>query len=45
MRENNALNTEACAWARRNLHRFPVDSRPLKRRTADFSIEPLETTP
>ena len=26
-RENDALNKEACAWARRNLDRFPVDSR------------------
>jgi hypothetical protein len=45
MREDDALNKDACAWARRNLHRFPVDSRPLKRRTADFAIEALETTP
>jgi hypothetical protein len=41
MREDNALNKEACAWARRNLQRFPVDSRPLKRRTADFIVETL----
>jgi hypothetical protein len=32
MRENNALNHDACAWARNHLHRFPVDRRPLKRR-------------
>jgi hypothetical protein len=45
MREDDALNQEACAWARRNLQRFPVDTRPLKRRTADFAIETLEATP
>ncbi len=30
--EWNALNHDACAWARRNRHRFPIDARPLKRR-------------
>lgn len=33
MREDDALNNEACAWARANQHRFPIDSRPLKRRS------------
>ena len=32
MREREALNHEACMWARNNSHRFPVDRRPLKRR-------------
>jgi hypothetical protein len=32
MREDDALNREACQWARANLARFPVDTRPLKRR-------------
>jgi hypothetical protein len=45
MREDDSLNREACAWARHNLHRFPIDSRPLKRRAADFAIETLETMP
>jgi hypothetical protein len=51
MVETNALNQEACAWSRRNLHRFPIDRRPLKRRAAatapaaDFTIEPIEVTP
>jgi hypothetical protein len=31
MREEDALNRLACAWARRNRERFPVDRRPLKR--------------
>jgi hypothetical protein len=39
MREDDALNREACQWARRNQHRFPVDRRPLKRRQCDFRIE------
>lgn len=32
MREPMALNHEACVWARHNVHRFPVDDRPLRRR-------------
>ena len=32
MREPNALNHDACAWARNNLQRFPIDRRPLRRR-------------
>ena len=32
MREDDALNQEACQWARANLTRLPVDTRPLKRR-------------
>ena len=39
MREDDALNVEACAWARRNQHRFPVDRRPLKRRILNLQIE------
>jgi hypothetical protein len=42
MREDDALNKEACAWTRRNLPRFPVDTRPLKRRSADVDFEILE---
>ncbi len=38
MREDDALNVEACAWARRNQHRFPIDRRPLKRRTLRAAI-------
>ena len=32
-REDDALNKEACRWARANQHRFPIDRRPLKRRS------------
>jgi hypothetical protein len=31
-REDDALNKEACRWARANQARFPIDRRPLKRR-------------
>jgi hypothetical protein len=37
--EDDALNWDACAWARRHMDRFPVDRRPLKRGAADFAIE------
>jgi hypothetical protein len=30
-REDDALQPEACAWARHNMGRFPLDARPLKR--------------
>lgn len=41
MRENDALNAEACVWARHNPDRFPVDRRPLKRRGRSFAENPL----
>jgi hypothetical protein len=31
MREDDALNRDACVWARQHVARFPVDRRPLKR--------------
>lgn len=42
MREDDALNKDACVWARHNQHRFPIDRRPLKRRTLNLSVEPIE---
>ena len=42
MREDDALNRDACAWARRNRDRFPIDTRPLKRRTRSFNVETIE---
>jgi len=42
MREDDALNTHACAWARQNQHRFPIDRRPLKRRALDLQVEQAE---
>jgi hypothetical protein len=41
-REDDSLNKAACAWARRNQHMFPIDSRPLKRRPVDFEVTPFE---
>lgn len=32
MREDDALNREACSWARTHRNDFPLDRRPLKRR-------------
>jgi hypothetical protein len=39
IREDEALNPDACAWARRNPQRFPVDRRGLKRGSADLVVE------
>lgn len=41
MVESDALNPAACAWARRNLHRFPLDRRPLRRQAVAFDVEDL----
>jgi hypothetical protein len=38
-REDDALNKEACRWARANQQRFPVDRRPLKRRPLALEVE------
>jgi hypothetical protein len=38
MREDDALNRDACGWARLNRDRFPIDDRPLKRRTRELSV-------
>lgn len=37
--EHNALNKEACRWARANQERFPIDPRPLKRRPLKLVAE------
>jgi hypothetical protein len=39
LREDDALDHAACAWARRNQHRLPIDPRPLRRRRVDFAVE------
>ncbi len=41
MREDDALNKEACAWARHHQDQFPVDKRPLKRRKIDLHVEAI----
>lgn len=38
-REDDALNKEACRWARANQERFPIDRRPLKRRALVLEME------
>lgn len=38
MREDDALNSEACAWARQNQHRFPLENRPLRRRDVALRV-------
>jgi hypothetical protein len=38
MREDDALNPIACGWARQNAHRFPIDSRAIKRRVVQFQL-------
>jgi hypothetical protein len=39
MLENDALNKPACAWARANQDRFPLDNRPLRR--TQFEVDAL----
>ena len=41
MREDDAFDWDACAWARRNREQLPLDARPIKRRTASASAEPV----
>jgi hypothetical protein len=38
-REDDALNRDACAWARGHMGLFPLTSRPLLRRVASLNIE------
>jgi ubiquitin-protein ligase len=40
-REDDSLNKVACAWARENQQRFPIDRRPLKRRSLQLEVQPL----
>lgn len=39
MREDDALNPQACVWARQHRQEFPVDRRPLKRRVLNLQLE------
>jgi hypothetical protein len=38
MREDDALNPAACAWARQNKSRLPIETRPLRRRSLDLEV-------
>jgi hypothetical protein len=40
MREDDAFDWDACAWARRNRERLPVDTRPIKRQATSARVEP-----
>lgn len=42
MREDDALNADACVWARRNQHRFPVDPRPMRRQSRTIKAEVVD---
>ena len=49
MVEHKAMNKEACAWARCNIGRFPLDTRALKRRpdvaAGEIDLEIVEEGP
>jgi ubiquitin-protein ligase len=40
-REDDALNKAACSWARDHKDLFPIDRRPLKRRSLSLEVMPL----
>ena len=42
MREDDALNVDACRWAREHQERFPIDRRPLKRRELNIQLRANE---
>jgi hypothetical protein len=44
MHEKNALNWEACGWARKNTARFPIDKRGLKRNAIRFRVRDAAST-
>ena len=39
MREDDALNGQACIWARAHQSLFPLDKRPLRRRVLGLEVE------
>lgn len=42
-REDDALNPDACVWARNHMHLFPLDARALRRRAAKFTVAEMES--
>lgn len=42
MNERDALNKEACRWARHHTKLFPVDTRPLKRQRMHIQVKARE---
>jgi hypothetical protein len=43
IREDDALQPEVSAWARRNMHRFPLENRPLRRRKINLRVSDAPT--
>jgi hypothetical protein len=41
---HDGLNLAACQWARNHQDRFPIDRRPLKRRTIDIHVTEAAAT-
>jgi hypothetical protein len=39
IREDDTLQPEASSWARRNMHRFPLENRPLRRRRVTLRVK------
>jgi len=44
MKEDDALNWAACAWARNHTNRFPIDARPLKRLDPEIRVDMAEAS-
>ena len=42
-REDDALNPDACVWARRHMHLFPLSTAPLRRRAAAFAVDKIHS--
>ncbi|MCC6472407.1 MAG: hypothetical protein IT514_01560 [Burkholderiales bacterium] len=43
-REDDALNADACVWARSHMDLFPLSRAPLRRRAAVFSVHEISCT-
>lgn len=39
---SHGLNEEACRFVRNNIDRFPIDGRPLKRRSLNIQVDPVK---
>ena len=44
VREDDALNHDACAWARAHMSGLPLDAAPLRHRAVEFSIGEVQTS-
>jgi hypothetical protein len=43
VREDDALNRDACVWARQNMDQFPIFRGPLKRRRIRLHVEEIRS--